>query len=313
LTTGLQGGDMNNDNIENMFIAWLADRLDASGQAFFENARAEIATGAADSRFCQLVALASRHVRRRPLAPTEAERREAAELVPGWDPADWTLLETLRVALILARRDLAQPSFADTFENFFRYADEGESCAFYRALPLLPHGERFVWRAGEGCRTNMTSVFRAIACDSPFPVTHLDEIAWQQMLMKALFVGVPLWRVDGLDRRLNETLAVMFLDYVDERTSAGRSIPADGWLLLGSHWSDRAARAVDAALDSDATGSSAAAIALARAGQKTRLTQWLARSVTPITRKQADQLLAGIPASLDFPHLLAESTDYAVL
>lgn len=304
---------MKNNKTQGILTAWLTERLDSNGRNFFDEARVEIAAGACDNRFCQIIALASRHARRKPLAPTDVERGVAAEVLPGWDPVDWSLLETLRVALVLARQDLHETSFAQTFEHFFRYADEGESSAFYRAIAFLPHGERYVWRAGEGCRTNMTSVFRAVACDNPFPVNHFNDIAWQQLLMKALFIGVPLWRIHGLDTRLSETVATMFLDYVDERTSAGRSVPADGWLLLGKHWSDRAAQAVETALAGDQASRRAAAVALARAGQKNQLSQWLTAETLDAERSRIRHMLSNIPVSTDLPYFLAESNDYAVL
>ncbi len=284
---------MNNDNLQQILTAWLAGRLNAQALAFLENSRAEIAAGVNNSRFAQLIALASRHARRNSLAPSHSECQQAAVALPGWDPVDWNLLETLRIALILARPDLTTDNFTQGFESAFQYADEGELCAFYRAIPLLPEAQRFVWRAGEACRTNMASVFRAMACDNPYPVTHFDAIAWQQLLMKALFIGVPLWRIYGLDQRLSATLAVMVLDYMDERTSAGRGIPVDAWLLLGPHWNERAVQAAERALTGDAANRRAAILALGRAGQKAHLAQMLASEADPAILFSIRQALSG--------------------
>ena len=55
----------------------------------------------------------------------------------------------------------------------------------------------------------MLTVFEANACDTPYPATHLDDLAWRQLVIKALFVGAPLWRVYGLDKRLDAELARM--------------------------------------------------------------------------------------------------------
>ena len=88
--------------------------------------------------------------------------------------------------------------------------------ALYRALVHLPATERFTWRAGEGCRSSMRAVFEAIACDTPFAFRHFDDPAWRQLVIKALFVEAPLWRVYGLDQRLDEELARMALDLAEE-------------------------------------------------------------------------------------------------
>ena len=304
---------MNNSDPQDTLAALLASRLSDQASAFLEASYAEIAAGVSDSRFSQLIALASRHARRTPLSSSAEERERANTALPGWDPADWNLLESLRIALILARPDLKENSFAQAFENAFQYADEGELCTFYRAIALLPEGQRFVWRAGEGCRTNMTSVFRAVACDNPYPVSYFDDIAWQQLVMKALFVGVPLWRVYGLDQRLSDTLAVMMLDYADERTSAGRDLPPDAWLLLGQHWSARAAQAVERALaGNNPIERCAAVLALGRAGQQQRLLQLQTDENDPLLLANVQRALTDKVDAVTYQRLLTESDDYAV-
>lgn len=211
----------------------LAGRVDTTAREFIQRTQDQISTGVTDDQFIQLVALASRHVPRQMLNPTAAELEHAAALIPGWNPKAWSLLDTVRVSFIVARADLAEPAFARRFNQWFRFADEGESCAYYRALSLLPEPQQHVWRAAEGCRTNMRSVFAAVACDSPYPFLYFDDLAWNQMLLKALFIGEPLQHIYGFNLRSTAELIAMVNDYVDERCSAGRDIPADVQLLIG--------------------------------------------------------------------------------
>ncbi len=230
----------------------LSSRLTETGREYMENATKEIAAGVTRQRFSALLSMASRHARRDALALTEQELADAAQAVPGWSPAAWNRLELLRAALVLARSDLDQATFSDDFEGLFRFADQGELCALYRCLPLLPQGERFVARAAEGCRTNMMTVFEAVALDSPYPVQHFDDTAWHQLVIKALFLDLPVYRIAGLDGRLTAELTRMALDWADERASAGRSFHTGLWLCLGpyegqrvedlivGHWSDAA-------------------------------------------------------------------------
>lgn len=255
---------------------FLASRLDAKALAFVHNSQQEIQGGVADARFTALVSLSSRYIPRQLLTPTPAEIASAGRVLPGWDPQAWSLLEAVRGSLVLSHTELLAADFSERFNRWFTYADEGELCAFYRAIPLLPEPQRFAWRAAEGCRTNMKSVFMAVACDSPFPVKYFDDIAWNQLLVKALFTETPLWRVYGLDQRLSTTLAHMVLDYMDERSSAGRDIPLDAWLCLASYSDPRVDHFVRAALKSPAVKNRCAAIlALGRAGREHDLQQLL--------------------------------------
>jgi len=186
------------------------------------------------SAFNKLIAIASRHAKRQPLCLSEEEHVLIQQQLTRWDLSRWNLLELLRVALILAQPNLSSPAFAKIFSGAFQFADEGELCAFYKAIPLLPEPERFNWQMKEACRSNMRSLFCAAACDNPFPFQHFDDIAWNQLVMKAIFIEVPLVQVYGLQQRLSPTLAAMTRDFIAERTSAGRSIPKDTELLLPS-------------------------------------------------------------------------------
>jgi len=265
------------------FIEPLAQRLTPAAYAFLISALNEVRTGASKERRAQLLSLASRHVRPGPLLVLDADELQsikgaasksineptnaAASETVRCDPERWSVLETLRIVLLLASPDLENEAFVDVFDYLFRFADHGESCALYRALPLLPRGERFVWRAGEGCRSNMRTIFEAAACDSPYPAAHFDDASWRQLVIKALFIDVPLSRIHGLDQRLSPELARMALDLADERRSAGRAIAPQLWLCLGPHAGERGLQALRHELSNgDDAAQRGALLGLARAG-----------------------------------------------
>ena len=274
--------------------ALLAPRLSSAGAAWVRSSLEEIADGVPGARLASLISMASRHAPRGPLAPTEEERRRAHESLAGWNPERWTSLEAVRVRLIVAHPERTDASFPGVLEECFRYADAGELTALYRSLAHLPAGERFVWRAGEGCRTNMRTVFEATACDTPYPAAYFDELAWCQLAIKAVFIEAPLWRVYGLDQRLSPDLARMALDLADERRSAGRSIPPDLWLCLGAHGGDRGRAALEReAQASDPRLRAGAALALGRAGADDTLRAWLDRERDDFVRCRIEEALAG--------------------
>jgi hypothetical protein len=279
----------------------LARRLPGAALDWVNTASAEIAGGVDDQRFAALLSLASRHARRAPLAPSAEERAQAERLLPGFDPERWTLQETARVALVLARPDMAGDSGARAVEEAFRYADEGELCALYRSLAHLPAPERFAWRAGEGCRTNMATVFEANALDTPLPAAVFDDLAFRQAVIKCVFVGAPLWRLHGLDRRLSAELARMALDLADERRSAGRPVPHELWLALGKGGGERGLQSLERELAGTNTlGRRAAAYGLARAGAVERLERHLASERDPSVAAAMRDALSGNTAQAAF-------------
>jgi hypothetical protein len=288
--------------------ALLERRLDAAGRRWHAAARAEVEKGAGDERFCALFSLASRYTPRGPLEPDRDEIARAGELHQGWNPERWTVLDGARVALILARRDLADPSGARAVEELFRYADVGELCAAYRSLAHLPMADRFTWRAGEGARTSIRSVFEATCCDTPFPARYFDAVAWRSAVIKALFVEAPAWRIHGLDARIDAELARMALDLADERRSAGRPVNPETWLCLGKFAGERGLASIERELASGSPrGRASAALALARAGERGRVEKLAASEKDPLVAQAIRSGLAGANGQAAFAALDPEA------
>jgi hypothetical protein len=286
----------------------LASRLSGEAASWLERARREIAGGVEPGRFSELVSVASRHAARGPkgrgLVPSLAEIERASSASEGWNPERWTLLEAARALLLLSRSDLAEPTAALALEDAFKYADVGEMCALHRALQFLPEPKRFLWRAGEGCRSSIRAVFEAAACDTGYPARNFDDLAWRQLAIKALFVEAPLWRVHGLDRRLDPELARMALDLADERRSAGRPVQPELWLCLGPHGGERGRASIERELaSSHRLGRCAAAVALARAGASDRLKELLPAERDPVVARAMRAALEGRSGQATFREL----------
>ena len=241
-------------------------RLAPPARAWLAATIAELARDGSPETFGARLSGASRHAGRTPLAPSDAERAALRAAADGLDCERWTLLEAVRVRLVLARGDLAGDGVVAVLEAAFRFADEGELCALYRSLALLPRPERFAWRAGEGCRSNMRTVFEATACDTPYPARCFDDLAFRQCVMKALFVGAPVARIQGLSRRRDAELCRMALDLADERKSAGRPRPIELALAIGMEGGARATATLEeeAAHAADPGARAAAAALLAQ-------------------------------------------------
>ena len=283
-------------------LAALDERLAGPGVEWLR-AECESMESGDSKRLLLSLSMASRQAKRKPLAASRDLRERASLALPGLDVERWTQLDGVRVLLICAAQTGDPDGFAALYEQAFTYADDGEQQALLRALPLLEDGKSFVWRAGEGCRTNIVPVFEAVALDSPYPAMHFDEIAWNQMCIKAVFLGADLHRAVGFDRRRNPELARMALDLADERRSAGRLVQPELWMCLGSDAGERGRLALELELQQGSLeGRVAATLGLARADVTLRL-QELAKDSNPAVAQAAQAALLSPPTSSAFAHL----------
>jgi hypothetical protein len=143
----------------------------------------------------------------------------------GWQTSD------VGRALLLLAGSTRVPS-GELAAKLFRVGDESERAAIVRSLPLLPEGETLKPIALEVGRVNSAALFGALALGNSYPAAHYTEHEFNQLVLKTMFMGLPLGAVVGLERRANAELARMCGDFYDERTAAGRSAPADIWLAL---------------------------------------------------------------------------------
>ena len=211
---------------------WLDQRLDAAAGAWLRECASGLADGGSDRELFRCVSLVARKLGKAPLALDAAALALAEESRPGWDPSPWTIDQAARVRLLLAAsRD--GDTFVRRLDQLCATADVDELVAFYRGLPLYPEPPRHRLRAAEGLRSNMSVVFEAVAHHNPYPAEQLAEDAWNQMVLKALFVGSALDPIVGLDRRANATLARMLGDYAHERWAAGRPVSPELWRCIG--------------------------------------------------------------------------------
>ncbi|MDH3710104.1 MAG: EboA domain-containing protein [Cyclobacteriaceae bacterium] len=179
---------------------------------------------------------APRFIPKTPLILTPEDTRRAHELREGWHLEGWTTLQLARILAVLSYPYVDHRDFTKIVEQLFTTAEMLELVALYSALPLYPYPESMLLRAAEGIRTNMTVVFDAVALRNPFPHDFLSEGAWNQMVLKALFMERPLHQVWGIDQRSNAPLAKMISNFAHERWAAGRSTSPEMWRpIKGQH------------------------------------------------------------------------------
>lgn len=172
----------------------------------------------------------SRHFDKRArITATESQLAGLEARTPGFTVREWDQFRLARVILLILLGEQKRDVFLETIKSLLNTADLREQSAIYSAYSLLPHPEDLVESAIDGLRSNIVDIFDSIALNNPFPAAHFTDAAWNQMVLKALFISRPLYRIEGLDLRKNDELALAISYLAHERWAAGRRIPAEAW------------------------------------------------------------------------------------
>jgi hypothetical protein len=209
---------------------WLRRQLDAAQNAWLDEQLANLEEDPSDGTLAIALGMAPRRLGKADLALEPADYAAADRALQGWDPHGWSVVDAARVLMISG---LPSKDFPQRFRMLCSTADVAELVALYRGLPLYPDPASLEPQVGEGLRSNMRSVFEAIAHRNPYPRAHFDEHRWNHMVLKALFIGSPLEPIQGLDERANPELARILCDFAHERWAAGRPVPAELWRCVG--------------------------------------------------------------------------------
>lgn len=153
------------------------------------------------------------------------------QIYPGFSINGWTIDRLARVWLLTHLDATDKEKYFNSIENIFRSAAVNELVALYSALPLLAYPALWRKRCAEGIRSNIGDVLESIMYHNPYPAAQLDQPAWNQLVLKAIFTGKHIQWITGLDERANKELAYILSDYAHERWAAHRSVPAQLWRL----------------------------------------------------------------------------------
>lgn len=147
----------------------------------------------------------------------------------------WALVDYARVLLLTrALAELPAQAHSAFIMAVLEGGEIGEQESLLRTLALVLDCERFESIGLSACRTNAVRVFEAIACENAYPAQHFREPGFNQLVLKAVFLGVSVSRIEGLAARNNAELQRMARGYGSERLAAGRSVPEDIRLILSA-------------------------------------------------------------------------------
>jgi hypothetical protein len=216
----------------------ITQRADPKSLDWLQGKMEKINSDASPTQFFLAFSQASRFFKKDNLELTDAEKKEAARLVAGFDPSHWDVLQTARAYLLLSFVP-GKDAWLKAVNQLFETGDMNEQQALYSALPVMPYPEDLLTRAIDGCRTNMTLIFDAIALNNPYPSAHFPEANWNQLVLKSIFMQRPIYRIQALDERRNQALAEIASDFAHERWAAGRPVMPELWRLVVPFMNDK--------------------------------------------------------------------------
>jgi hypothetical protein len=214
---------------EAFISAKLSDTLPPELYADIKFACEQIAAN--KSAFFNQYAKAARVYGKKVLTYSQTELNNAALICKGWQPPH-QIQQAVRTLFLCNLSSANASELTDTLQQITSCGDSAEQMAIYQALAILPWPNELMFFCTEGLRSNMADVFESIANFNPYPYLYLSDEAFNQMVLKCVFVGKPLFRIVGLQQRCNIDLARMVMDYAAERWAAARSLSPEVWQLV---------------------------------------------------------------------------------
>jgi hypothetical protein len=208
--------------------AAVSSKTSEDGRQWLENAKTVLGD---DSRAIRrLFPAAGRHVGRGLLALSNAA-------------AAWTSADGARVLLLYVAGEAA----ASHLQDLYYLGDSDERRAILWALPLLPLDDEGIPLVQDAIRTNDARLVAAAL--GPYALERLSEQSLAQAVLKCVFMGVSLTRIEGLADRTSPEMSRMLAGYVHERVAAGRTIPGDLWPIIDAHPPAEVLVAIEAELE----------------------------------------------------------------
>ena len=214
---------------------WISQKTDDRGTSWFRGTVRDVTHAANERALSVAIGLVPRRLGKADLALAAAELARADALRPGLDLSDWSVDQLARVALMATSHTGDGAAFAARFDGFCATAEINELIALCRGLPVYPNPALMEPRAREAVRSGMKPVFEAVAHRNPYPRETFAEEAWNQMVVKAFFMGSTLWPIQGLDERGNPRLARMLVGLAQERWAAQRPVSGEVWRCVAPY------------------------------------------------------------------------------
>jgi len=224
--------EMITEKEQEVFINLVKLKLSEKEQAWLVQKTKVLSDIEKDTKFAVFFSLTARFISNEAPKWSIEELKILEDIYPGFGKVLWTKQDLVRSVLMIV---LDVASNKSRITTLFEIAEMHELIGLYRGLFLLKNAKEFSICVEEGIRTNMVNVFDAIIAGNPFAKAYLEEWAWNQLILKALFLDRNLYTIQSIDQGKNENLAGMLQDYVKERWAAGRTISPEIWRMIDGY------------------------------------------------------------------------------
>lgn len=220
------------EGLNNFFKGVLRQNLLPEAWKWLETEGESIAAKGDVSKFNIAFVAMPRKTGKSPVQLSEHEAGTLKKIREDLSIKDWATDRLSRVWLLMQVNPEPKERYTSVIENLFLNAEMSELVALYSSLPVLAYPRAWRKRCAEGIRSNIGQVLESIICNNPYPAEQLDEAAWNQLVLKAIFTDKPLLEIRGFERRHNKSLAQSLSDYAHERWAAHRDVNPLLWLFV---------------------------------------------------------------------------------
>ncbi|BDD06548.1 hypothetical protein AUTU_40310 (plasmid) [Aureibacter tunicatorum] len=207
----------------------LKQELEPDNFNWLEKTCQEVSDTGLNSKSKFSFSLISRRINQKDISFENKEKEFTESIHPYFNQLNWNNQNISRLAFLLS---LNENSLKDELKSLCDYASVKEQASIYQSMHFIDTEGKCAPVFQEGIRTNVIETFDALALANPYPSLYLNESAWNQMILKSIFMNRPLNKIHGLEDRNNLKLAHSLRDYALERKSAGRNVPDTLWSLI---------------------------------------------------------------------------------
>lgn len=147
--------------------------------------------------------------------------------------SDWYIHEIGRILLLMQLLNCyTSENHVTLLKSIYNLVDENEKQVIAKGMVLLDREGVAVNLAISIGRTNNINLFSSMALNNKYPAINYDSRAFNQLVLKALFMDLDIAQLTGLQKRLSPELTRLCIDLVKERLVADRSPPDSVWLAI---------------------------------------------------------------------------------
>ena len=234
------------------------------------------------SGFTMAFGLINRKIPKQKMYFPESIAENLLNVNPDFHKANWLLDEACRLTLLL---DLDLGSNMEVIKKLLSMADIKEQIIIYKSIQYFDNAVEFSGLVSEGIRTNVISIFDAISLHNSFPTKYLNDLAWNQMVLKAFFMERPIYQIQGIDDRISPILTSTLYEYAKERWSANRLVSPELWRFVKTNINDAIFKCLKQMIIKGSAHEKIAAIKALQECESEKVNFWFAENNIPQINK----------------------------